>query len=123
MKQQMDVLEARLNQQGLNLDAYCQFTGKTREQLREECLPDARKGLMRQRAIEEIARAEHIEADEASVAEAIREICRQNHMTVEQLAPHIDDAAQSAIVRNVITAKTLDRLRELANVDVVEKRA
>lgn len=121
VQQQMDVLEGRLNQQGLTLDAYCQFTGKTREQLRQECLPDARKGVLRQRAIEEIAQAEAIEADEASVAEAIRDICRQNHMTVEQLMPHIDEAAQNAIVRNVITARALDRLRDLAVVEIVEK--
>ena len=120
--QQMDVLEARLNQQGLNLDAYCQFTGKTREQLRQECEPDARKGVLRQRAIEEIARVEQIEADEASVAEAIRDICRQNRMTVEQLMPHIDEAAQTAIVRNVITAKVLDLIRDCAVIEVVEKK-
>ena len=121
VQQQMDVLEGRLNQQRLTLDAYCQFTGKTKEQLRQECLPDARKGVLRQRAIDEIARAEDIQADETSVAEAIKDICRQNRMTVEQLMPHIDEAAQNAIVRNVITAKALDRLRELSVVEVVEK--
>ena len=121
VQQQMDVLEGRLNQQGLTLDAYCQFTGKTKEQLRQEYLPDARKGVLRQRAIDEIARAEDIQADETSVAEAIKDICRQNRMTVEQLMPHIDEAAQNAIVRNVITAKALDRLRELSVVEVVEK--
>ena len=118
---QLQSLEAQLQRQGLTLDAYCQFTGKTKEQLRQECLPDARKGVLRQRAIDEIARAEDIQADETSVAEAIKDICRQNRMTVEQLMPHIDEAAQNAIVRNVITAKALDRLRELSVVEVVEK--
>ena len=50
---QLQTLEAQLSRQGLTLDAYCQFMGKTREQLREDCAPDARKGIQRQR-IDEI---------------------------------------------------------------------
>lgn len=121
VQQQMDVLSARLAQQGLDLETYCRFTGKTEAQLRSECLPDARVGLRRQAAIDEIARAEGIEADEASVARAIEELARQNGMTPAQIAPHIDGAARAAIERNVITAKALDCLRDHAVVTVVEK--
>lgn len=119
--QQMQALEAQLNRQGLTLDAYCQFTGKTREQLRADCVPDARKGILRQRVINEIARAENIQADEASVSEAIREICRENNMTVEQLSRHMDEAAQSAIVQNVVTQKVLQRIYDCADIKTVEK--
>ena len=122
IQQQLNALEAQLNRQGLTLDAYCQFTGKTVDQLRADCAPDARQGLKRQRALNEIIRAEGIEADEESVAEAIRELCRQNNMTVEQLTPHIDERAQTAIVQNVLNAKALDCLRANAAVDVVEKQ-
>lgn len=118
---QMQALEAQLARQGLTLDAYCQFTGKTKEQLRADCAPDARKGLLRQRVINAIAQAEHVQADEASVAEAIQEICRQNHMSVEQLSAHIDQAAQDAIVQNVITQKVLDLILTNAIVETVEK--
>lgn len=121
VEQQMQALEARLGQQGLSLDAYCRFTGRTRAQLRSDCLPDARKGLLRQRVIGEIAAAEGIEADEASVAEALRDICRQNNMTVEQLSAHLDEAAQSAIIQNVITGKVLDLIRKSAVVETIEK--
>ena len=118
---QMQALEAQLARQGLNLDAYCQFTGKTREQLRNDCAPDAKKGILRQRVITEIAREEGVVADEDAVAEAIQEICRQNGMTVEQLSQHIDEAAQNAIVQNVITQKVLDLILENAVIETVEK--
>ena len=55
--------------------------------------------------------------------EAIRDICRQNNMTVEQLSAHLDEAAQSAIVQNVITGKVLDLIRESAIVETIEKQA
>ena len=116
---QLQSLEAQLQRQGLTLDAYCQFTGKSREQLRDESRPDAEKALRRQSAIAEIAEQEHIEADEASVAEAIQVICRQNNLTVEQLTGVLDENAQNAIVRNVITAKVLSFIRDNAEVETV----
>ncbi len=117
---QLQTLEAQLARQGLTLDAYCQFMGKSREQLCQDCAPDARKGIQRQRVIREIAAAEGIAADEDDVARAIQAICRDNNMSVEQLSAHLDDAAQSAIVQNVVTEKVLARILECAVIDTVE---
>ena len=118
--QQLQSLEAQLSRQGLTLQAYCRFMGKTREQLREDCAPDARKGIQRQRAIREIAEAESITADEDDIARAIQVICRENHLRVEELSERLDEAAQSAIVQNVITEKVLARILECAEIDTVE---
>jgi len=118
---QLQSLEAQLQRQGLTLDAYCQFTGKTREQLRADHLPDARKAVTRERAIDYVAQAEHIEADEESVAQVLQQICRENGVTMDQLAAHMDENAQAAIIRNVITQKALRRVRELAEVEVREE--
>ena len=119
--QQLRSLEAQLARQGLNLDAYCQFTGKTLEALREEHIPDAKKALRRQWAVAEVAEAEGIEADEASVAEAIQELCRQNGLTMEELAAHMTEAAQAAIVRNIVTQKVLKCLRDYGDIEIIEK--
>ena len=118
---EISALEAQLARQGLTLDAYCQFTGKSREQLREECRPDAVKSIKRQRIIADIAEAEGIEADEASVAAAIRQLCRDNNMTVEQLSAYLNGDAQNAIVRGVIADKVLDLLRDSAVIETVER--
>ena len=115
--QQIQSLEAQLQRQGLTLDAYCQFTGKSREQLRSDARPDAVKAIRRQRAIVEIADAEHIEADEQSVSEALQIICQQNHLTLDQLKGVLDEKAQSAVIRNVITAKTLQFIRDSAVIE------
>lgn len=115
-------LEAQLARQGLTLEAYSRFTGKSREQLREECRPDAVKSIKRQRIIADIAEAEGIEADEASVAAAIRQLCRDNGMTVEQLSTYLNGDAQNAIVRGVIADKVLDLLRDSAVIETVERQ-
>ena len=120
---QLKALEGQLARQGLTLDAYRQFTNQTEEQLRQSCVPDARRAVRRQRLIAEIAEAEGIEADEASVAEAIQRICRENGMTVEQFTPYLDEAGQTAIARGVVTDKVLNLIRDSAVINTVEKRA
>ena len=113
-------LETQLANHGLNLDAYCRFTGKTPEQLREDCRPDAIKSIKRQRIIADIAEAEGIEADEASVAAAIQQLCRENNMTIDHLSAYLNEDAKSAIVRGVIADKVLDLLRDNAQIETVE---
>ena len=114
-------LEAQLGRKGLNLDLYCQFTGKTREALREEYALDARNNIKRQKIIAEIAEIENIEADEESVANEFSRICRENGMTIEQLQPYFDQEFEKVIIRNVIAGKVLDKLVEYGEISVVEK--
>lgn len=118
---EMQLLEAQLGRQGLNLDMYCQFMSKTREQLREEALPDARRNIQRQLVINRIAELEKIEADVNSIAEAIQEICRENSITVEQLRPHMDEKFQEALGQSVMNTKVLNFLRDNAQIEDVVK--
>lgn len=120
---EMKSLEGQLARQKLTLAAYAQFTGKTVEQLREDYLPDAKKNLLRQQVISEIAQIEKIEADEQSVADAIAALCRENGMTIDQLQPYMTDEFQAAIVRSVITDKVLSLIQENAEITVVDKDA
>ena len=120
---EMKSLEGQLARQKLTLAAYAQFMGKTVEQLREDYLPDAKKTLLRQQVIAEIAQIEKIEADEQSVADAITALCRENGMTIDQLQPYMTDEFQAAIVRSVITDKVLSLIQENAEITVVDKDA
>ena len=122
LEAEMNALRAQLARQGLTLEAYCQFTGKTEDQLKADRLPDARKRVIRQKIILEIIDAEGLEASEDDVAEEIRKLCRQNNMTPEQLSARLDDAAQRAIVQNVLADKALECLRAYADIKTVEKQ-
>lgn len=119
--QEIAVLEATLGRQGLNLDLYCQFTGKSKDELREEYTPDARKSIVREQVIAEIARLENIVADEDSMTEAVAQLCQENNITAEKLQPYFDDKLQSAVARSVITNKVLTLIRDSAEITVIEK--
>lgn len=119
---EMKALEGQLARQGLNLELYCRFTGKTREQLRADNLPNARKRVERSLAVAEIARQEDIAADEAGVADKLSEICRENHMTIAELQPRMDAEFQAAVAQSVVTDRVLDFLLEHAEIEEVEKQ-
>lgn len=114
-------LEAQLGRQGLNLDMYCQFLNKTREQIRDELVPDARKSIRRQAAIAQIAELENIAADEASIAAAIEALCQENNITIEQLQPFCDEQFQNSVARSVVTEKVLELIKQHAVVETIEK--
>ena len=120
---QVKAMEGQLNRKGLTLAAYCQFTNQTEDQLRESCVPDAKKAVLRQRIIAEIAAHEHIEADEASVEAALRRICRDNGMTIEALTPYLDESTQNFIVQSVVTDKVLNLILANAQIETVESRS
>ena len=119
---EMQMFEAQLGRQGLNLDQYASFLGRTKEEIREDHLPDAKRNIERQLAIDEIARLEGIEADEASVAEALNKICEENGVTIDDLRPHIDAAFQAAVERSVVNEKVLDRILECAEIEEIERQ-
>ena len=116
-------LESQLASQNLTLDQYAQFTGRTRAQMREDRMPQARKNVWRQMAIAEIVEREGIEADEESVADAFAALCRDHGMTLEQLQPYFDSQMEAALARSVVEEKALDLLRDCAEITVVEKQA
>ena len=120
---EMQELEAQLAQQHLTLDLYCQFMGKTRAQLREDRLRSAERNVRRQSIIAEIAQQEHIEADEESLAEAFAALCRDHHMTMEELQPYFDRTMEAVLTRAVIEEKVLNLIRDSAQITDVEKKA
>ena len=122
LEAEMQSLRAQLARQRLTLEAYCRFTDKTEDQLRQDRMPDARKRVVRQQVLLGIIEAEGIEASEDDVALEIQKLCRQNNMTPEQLSTRLDDAAQRAIVQNVLADKALECLRQYAEIETVEKQ-
>ena len=69
-------LEQRLSYQGLNLDQYLQFMGKTKENLRKEYEPQAIEGIKSRLALEAVIKAEKIEPDEAEITEKMKEMAK-----------------------------------------------
>ena len=116
MDEQMQNLKAQLNQQGLNIEMYCQFLNTTEEKLREDSRANAEVSVKIQATIEQVVYLENLEATTEEIGEAIAVIARQNNMTVEQIKPYCDAEFQAAVVRSVLTSKVLRLIRDSAEV-------
>ena len=119
LDEQMQMLSAQLAQQGANLDMYCRFMNTTEEKLRQEAEPTARAAVRSQLTVDRIVGLEGLQADQDEIAQALAMICRQNHMTMEQLKPHYDAEFEQAVVRSVLTTKVMRLIRDAADIAVV----
>ncbi len=119
--QAMQTFSAQLARQNLTIEMYCRFIGATEASLREDAVPEARKNILRAVAIDRIAEAEGIEADEDSMADMMSAIMQQNHLTKEQLQSYVTDDFMAAVARGVVSNKVLDLIVENAVIEDVEK--
>ena len=113
---QMQALQSQLAQQGLNLEMYCSFLSTTEAQLREEAKANAIASVRAQAAIEEVVKAENLEASREEIDQALEVIARQNRLTVEQLKTFVDDEFKAAVVRSVLASKVMKLIRDCAEV-------
>ena len=120
-REQMELLQAQLARQGLNLEMYCSFMQKEEKDLWEEAKPAAEASIRAQAAIDKIVELENLTATEQDIAEAIALIARQNRITVEQLKEHYDAAFEAMVIRSILTGKVMSLIRDNATVTVVDK--
>ena len=118
-QEQMELLQAQLARQGLNLEMYCSFMQKEEKDLWEEAKPAAEASIRAQAAIDTIVELEGLTASEEDIAEALALIARQNRITVEELKQHYSADLEAAVVRSVLTTKAMELIR--ANAEIVEE--
>ena len=120
MDEQMDALAAQLAQQGLSLEMYAQFTGKTIADLREEQRGDARENLRIRTAIEKIVELENIVVTDEDMTAAVAEVAQQNGLSAEEMKPYMGEGFLDAVKRSVELKKVMALVRESAV--IVEKK-
>ena len=120
MDEQMDALAAQLAQQGLSLEMYAQFTGKTIADLREEQRGDARENLRIRTAIEKIVELENIVVTDEDMTAAVAEVAQQNGLSAEEMKPYMGEEFLDAVKRSVELKKVMALVRESAV--IVEKK-
>ena len=84
------------------------------DQMREDARPGAEQAVRIKALVRRVAQAEDLHAHEEDVAQALSEICRANHMTMEELQPYYDDTFAAAVEYSILLAKVTKRIRESA---------
>ena len=85
VRQMANDFAQRLQQQGLTMDQYFQFTGMTAEKMTEELKPQALKRIQTRLVLEAIVKAENIEISDEKIDEEIQRMAESYKMEAEKL--------------------------------------
>ena len=110
-------LEAKLKQQGLDLESYYQYTNNTEEKVREFMKEAAEKRVKTDLVITEIAKVEKFEASDEEMLEKAKEVATQyGEKEIDKTAELIMKAQKQYLRVDVINGKVIKMLVDSAKV-------
>lgn len=120
IENQIDVIAndfaQRLAYQGMNIDMYLQYTGSTMESFREGFKEQAEKQIRTTLVLEEIAKAEGIEATSEETEEKLAEMGKIYNMEIDKIKEALGDEGINNVAHDVVMGKTVDMLVNKATV-------
>ena len=108
----------QLQQQGLTLNDYLQFCGRTLEDLRAELRPNAISTVKARLALQEVSRLENITVSEEEIEAEYQVFSRECGIPVEQLKQACGNDAIEALRKDVTMKKTIAVLVDNADITV-----
>ena len=108
----------QLQQQGLTLDDYLQFCGRSLEDLRAELRPNATSTVKARLALQEVSRLENITVSEEEIEAEYQVFSRECGIPVEQLKQACGNDAIEALRKDVTMKKTLAVLVDNAEITI-----
>ena len=89
----------RIQQQGLSMEQYFQFTGMTAESMMEELRPQAVKRIETRLVLEAIAKAENIEITDERIDEELAKMAEAYKMEVEKLKEFMGENEKEQMIK------------------------
>ena len=106
-------LENRLKQQGLTLEQYMEFTGSSVEKMRDYMKTNAEAKVKADLVLEEIGKAENIQATEEEVKEKALELAKMYSASEhEKMAEMLLNSQKPMIEKDIIIEKTIKVLTD-----------
>ena len=109
-----------LSSQGLSLQQYMEWMGKSLDEVRDEARPDAEKRVRTRVLLKNIIRMEGLEADAEEVEDLMKEFGEQYGMTIDQVREMAGADTDGYFKEDALTKKAVDLIFE--NAVLVEKK-
>ena len=113
-------MNQNLAQQGLNLEQYLQWTGKTIEEMQKESRPEAEKRIKTRILLKNVIRMEKITCTDKEVEELIKEFGLSYGMTPDQVKQMAGPETMGYFREDALTKKAIEFLFKNAKVTEVE---
>lgn len=104
----------RLQQQGLSVEQYFQFTGITADKLFEDMKPEAIKRIQSRLVLEAIVKAENIEVSDAEVDEELTKMAEMYKMELEKIKEFMGVMESKQIREDIAIQKAVTFVTEAA---------
>ena len=110
VRQMADDFARRIQQQGLTVEQYFQFTGMTAEKMLEEMRPQAEKSIKTRLVLEAIVKAENIEVSDERVEEELTKMAEVYQMEVEKLKEFMGENEKKQIKEDLAVQEAITLL-------------
>lgn len=104
-KQMVDEFAQRIQMQGLSIEQYFQFTGSTYDKMLEQVRPQAERRIKSRLVLEEIVKAENIEASEEDFEEELKVMAEAYQMEVDKVKEMLPEKSASQIKDDIAVRK------------------
>ena len=110
VRQMADDFARRIQQQGLTVEQYFQFTGMIAEKMMEEMRPQAEKSIKTRLVLEAIVKAENIEVSDERVEEELTKMAEAYQMEVEKLKEFMGENEKKQIKEDLAVQEAITLL-------------
>ena len=114
-------MNQNLAAQGLGLQQYMDWTGKTIEEVREETKPEAEKRVKTRILLKNIIRLEGLEADEEEIKKLMEDFAAQYGMTLDQVKEMAGPETENYFREDAATKKAIDLIFDNAKQKAAKK--
>ena len=98
----------RLQQQGLSVEQYFQYTGMTADKIMEEMKPEAVKRIKNSLVLEAVAKAENIEVSEEEFEAELQKMADMYKMEIEKIKEFMQDAEAKQMKDDISIQKAVE---------------
>lgn len=113
----------RLQQQGLSVEQYYQFTGANREAMEEQVRPQAMKRIQSRLVLEKVAEVENIQISDEKLDEEIAKMAEMYKMEADKLKELMGDYEKEQMKKDLAVQEAVTLVADAAKVtEVVENK-
>ena len=110
----MREMETSMMYQGFSMEMFCKYTNQTIDQIKEQRKPEAENRVKVQLALEELRKAENVEASEEDIDAAMKDYVESRQKTIEEYKATMSEGEKNYFTELATTRKTLDLLKKYA---------
>ena len=114
VRQMTDDFARRIQQQGLTMEQYFQFTGLTAEKMLDEMKPQAEKRIKTRLVLEAIAKAENIEISDERLDEELQKMADAYQMEVEKLKEFMGEHEKAQMKEDLAVQEAVTLISDAA---------